>query len=636
MKRTGNKMLDNLWQYRGKNLVEVSTTHPSNFHVRSSSNVHGYVVGGRSDAAFSSMPEYSFLDFKPGNGLCVSADVEAVGDARGQWVITLYSADGSRTNHWGSTDHVEALTEENTVRASLAFRIKGVGEIDVSNIRMDSFWSNITKPIEIKLEVTNAQKIRYTARVFTINENGASSALIACQFFDSNHHMVAPIATTAINPRFGAYQYAVMSIIGDADDMEYSFDVPEEAATAEIVILPWKDPNSMRIGAPPTAVPTFSPDDRAESSIDVIGSFVRGIATGDSLIIQHTTAPILGHPSLLLRPNRLAKEFADLGSKVIFLPFSRVEGGVSLIDESTLMVSRELWPILQRTLGNRSGRNNIFICSSFPDNTAIFVSDYLKSKNWQIVYEVRDDMEEFNRVGYSKWFDPMLERRMAQIAHQVITVSPRLSKKMDIIANRTDSVTIPNAVADKLIRGGMKARGAVAEAYRNELDIVGYLGHLTPSWFDWQLVLDAATLRPEYKFEIIGHGMPEELSLPDNVTFLGPKSHDEFLDIATRWRVGLIPFKPSTLTFAVDPNKLYEYLAVGLRVVSAQMGSVDTAPATFVYKTRNQFVTKLDSAMAMRFESEHIDLIETYLSTSNWTTRALTMLQIFEENAQND
>lgn len=631
-----SKLIDSMWDYHGKNAIEVSSELPSKFSVKSGSEHHGYIIGGGNSAEFSNMPENSFIEFMPGEGLHVSADVEVVGGVGGQWLITLYSDTGKRTNHWGSEDSVEAITELNTVSAGLAYRVKGIGEIGVSNIRTATFWSNLAKPISVQREVLNEQKIQITADIFSVDINVDSSVIISCQFFDVNHSIVAPIANTAINPKFGAYHYAKISSIDTIVDSEYSFEVPAGAATAELVLLPWKNAGSVRVSAQPVTKLTVSSEAGTESLNDTIEAFVRHVGLSDPLIIQHTTAPILGHPSLLLRPNRLAKEFADLGAKVIFLPFSRVVGGVEIIDDNTLMVSREHWPVLQRILGKRHGRNNVFICSSFPDIVAVFTSDYLKSKGWNIVYEVRDDMEEFNRVGYSKWFDPMLERRMARIAHQIITVSPRLSGKMDVIANRSDSVTIPNAVADTLIDRGAVARGAAAEAYRSGFEVVGYLGHLTPSWFDWRLVLDAALARPEYKFEIIGHGMPEGLLLPANVQFLGPKSHDEFLDIATRWKVGLIPFKPSTLTFAVDPNKLYEYLAVGLRIVSARMGSVGTAPATFVYKSRKDFLFNLDAAMNMSFDQSQIDSIEEFLKGSNWKTRAATMLKSFRESALNE
>ena len=56
-------------------------------------------------------------------------------------------------------------------------------------------------------------------------------------------------------------------------------------------------------------------------------------------------------------------------------------------------------------------------------------------RNWHTVYEIRDDMEEFNRVGYSKWYSSQLEIKVAQLADKVVTVSPRLAQKIKIMAS---------------------------------------------------------------------------------------------------------------------------------------------------------------------------------------------------------
>lgn len=623
-------MLDKPWQYFGRDAVQILDARPDGFSLNADSTKFGYVVGGREDSNFSRMPDSSFIDFQAGDTLCVRAKTQTEGSLNGQWVIVTYSIDGKQTNHWGSPNFVEAATDADTARASLAFRFKGSGEIHIEDVRMAVSRTSLNHPIVISSEVEGHQEINLTANVYSIDENIKTSALVSCQFFDKDSFVVPPVANSPINRNFGAYYYMSINEFGDTDPTTYNFEIPAGSTTARIEIMPWSGAQSIRLGVLPDVSLTMPVVDCSISILETIEDFIDQVPPEDTLIIQHTTAPILGHPSLLLRPNRLAKEFADLGASVVFLPFSRVEGGAILMDGHTIMISREHWPLLQKVVGKRTGKNNVFICSSFPDNTAIFVADYLKSKNWEIVYEVRDDMEEFNRVGYSKWFDPMLERRMALCADTVVTVSPRLSDKMNIISGRNDAVTVPNAAAKELIEAGANMRGPAAEVKRRDSNVVGYIGHLTPSWFDWQLLIDAAQARPHFNFEIIGHGMPEGLRLPENILFLGPKSHAEYLDIAVNWRVGLIPFKPSTLTFAVDPNKLYEYLAVGLRVVSAQMGSVDSSPATFVYKSRNDFIEKLDSAMNVQFDQSQIDEIDEYLNSANWTARALTMLELFE------
>ena len=66
----------------------------------------------------------------------------------------------------------------------------------------------------------------------------------------------------------------------------------------------------------------------------------------------------------------------------------------------------------------------------------------------------------------------------------------------------------------------------------SEIVKIGYFGHLTERWFDWEALLWIARQRREYLFEIIGHGAPEKLDLPANVKVLGPKPQVEICNIA--------------------------------------------------------------------------------------------------------
>lgn len=153
---------------------------------------------------------------------------------------------------------------------------------------------------------------------------------------------------------------------------------------------------------------------------------------------------------------------------------------------------------------------------------------------------------------------------------------------------------IPNAVNKHVIETTKRLRTPQVTAQRNSSNKVGYVGHLTESWFDWPLVVEAAKRLPDVIFEIVGHGMPKNIKLPGNVEYLGPKSHDELRPLVQTWKVGLIPFADIPLTRSVDPNKIYEYFAWGLRCVSAPMGMVQEYPSTWVYRGVDEFVESIE------------------------------------------
>ena len=131
-----------------------------------------------------------------------------------------------------------------------------------------------------------------------------------------------------------------------------------------------------------------------------------------------------------------------------------------------------------------------------------------------------------------------------------------------------------------LFRNGLN-EDFVQKSYKNKPDnkTIGYFGHLTGSW---ESLIQVAKHRPNYYFEIIGHSEPKSLNLPSNVSILGPKNHLEINEIASNWSVAIIPFKVSKLSDAVDPIKIYEYLALNLPVVSFKMPQIENYPNTLI------------------------------------------------------
>lgn len=367
------------------------------------------------------------------------------------------------------------------------------------------------------------------------------------------------------------------------------------------------------------------------SSAAEIDAFLAEIPEGDTLLVIDTTAPPLGHETLSLRPNNLARAFERAGMWVVFLPFSSLQEFPARASDRILQVARKDFGRLVRGLTTRRrSMGDTYICSSFPSIAAVALGTQLKTLGWQVVYECRDDMEEFNRVGYSKWYSPALERQMLIVADKVVSVSTALDAKLvSMWPALRDHVVIPNAVNRHVIDQSEGLRTAESFDRREHLRVAGYVGHLTPSWFDWPLINEAARRMPETVFEIIGHGAPQGMSLPSNVHLLGPRSHEQLADIVTGWKVGLIPFLDIPLTRSVDPNKIYEYFAWGLRCVTAPMGSVETYPSTWVHRGVDEFVEKLDEALSTPWAPGEREAMESFVQSSDWDDRAERLLSYY-------
>lgn len=604
---------------------------------------HFYLTAGRPDDRFRVKPEQPSFQVEPNKRYHVTIDIETHGNIAYRFSVIDYDETSDQVQLFTKAPFTFQSRAE-TTSVTLAIRAIGTGSIKIgeTTVRELSLTQELSPPPssdkpkdgdfqQAVFDLSGITEAELTVQSVCSSSEQVTAALVSVEFTDEDGRTVLSPAEFATNPNLGSY-FPISHGGTEKSPAETvkRFNIPKSARFASVKFHQWKKSYSTRLMAPIqlNAVNDATQLDDFKSE-ETIQEFVDQIPKDDVLIVLYTTAPALGHTTLALRPNRMAKEFSDLGLWVVFFPFSTIKTSERHVDKRVRQFNRSDINLFITAARRRHDRNNVFICSSFPDITAVTTIDTLRQSKWQTMYEVRDDMEEFNRVGYSKWFHPQLERRVCQSVDNIITVSPRLARKMEILRGGDRPVTvIPNAVSRKLIELGQELRDTQGRKRRSFSVKIGYLGHLTPSWFDWKSVILAAQALPEYTFELAGHGTPANIKVPENITLLGPKTHEEFAELAKDWKIGLIPFKPSTLTFAVDPNKVYEYLAVGLRVVTAEMGAVRSCPSTYVYTSASQFIDCLKIAMNTEVTNSEAEETEKFLTQANWPARAKQMCSV--------
>jgi len=317
------------------------------------------------------------------------------------------------------------------------------------------------------------------------------------------------------------------------------------------------------------------------------------------------------------RPTQLALQLAAQGYVVAFVYWrwtreerraqNHLDRGIVQIPVDVVL---ERFPEVFRDVPFR--RRHLLLC--FPHAGFFEPTALARARGFTVAYDVMDDWMEFSRVGQAFWYDEAFERHLLGTAEAVFAVNEPLARHLESLGCEAP-VVVPNGVSPDIAEMDEERpleRGAVT---------VGYFGYLAGAWFDWDLVAGAARSRPDWRFHLIGYGGgPEGLELPPNVFLLGKRPQRQLAAFARNWDVAVVPFKAERLAAGADPIKTYEYLAMGLPVVT-----------TGVFKRAEglaEFLTLVEEAARTkeRGRAERV----AFAAGCTWEARALRILRELE------
>jgi glycosyltransferase involved in cell wall biosynthesis len=181
------------------------------------------------------------------------------------------------------------------------------------------------------------------------------------------------------------------------------------------------------------------------------------------------------------------------------------------------------------------------------------------------VYDAMDNFPAFYR-GISRVSMEQRERKLAMRVSRILVSSSTLAERFRAHANKLGFAL--NACATEAMPPVERLRPASARP------VLGYVGTVA-RWFDWRLLAALARSSPSTDVRVIGPIYePPTVPLPSNVELLPACEHGAAIAAMNGFSVGLIPFKCNDLTASVDPIKYYEYMALGLPVLSSRFGEM--------------------------------------------------------------
>jgi glycosyltransferase involved in cell wall biosynthesis len=185
-----------------------------------------------------------------------------------------------------------------------------------------------------------------------------------------------------------------------------------------------------------------------------------------------------------------------------------------------------------------------------------------------VVYDAIDLWEGSLGAG---WYDAAAEAAAVARADVLVASSELLRAALGERSGRSVTL-IPNAVDLGLFDPSIPRErpGDV----RPGRPTVLYVGALWGEWVDLELVVGLARALPSAQVHLLGPAGTRRLPPLANLHVLGPRPQNEVPAYVAAADVAIIPFAPTRLAHAVSPLKLFEYLAMGVPVVSTDLAGV--------------------------------------------------------------
>lgn len=234
-------------------------------------------------------------------------------------------------------------------------------------------------------------------------------------------------------------------------------------------------------------------------------------------------------------------------------------------------------------------RNKHPWCSFFYNPLDIALMKYL-SKHGPVIYDWTEDWSTYYNNPKLGFYQNLAIKK----ASCVITVTKSLQSRAKKLKGESSKILLlPNATDWKLDKNNYSGK----EITRINAPRIGYFGHVGP-WFDKELLIELSQARPTWQWIIVGYVDPlvaQNLNSICNIHLIGQKPYKELSGYAAQCQVLVAPYRKGVLG---DSTKLYDYLTVGLPIISSP---IETAfrlrPHVYIAYGINSWINAINDAL---------------------------------------
>lgn len=329
------------------------------------------------------------------------------------------------------------------------------------------------------------------------------------------------------------------------------------------------------------------------------------------------------------RSAQLAAEFLLRHHAVLFVSHGEVTETVDLKLSfgHPRLVERAL-----RDVSSGPGANDI---RSFLRHPGALVITQVPVRPWQrvlswaqrlgavTVFELIDEWD--SELG-DGWYRRAVEGAVAARSDILVATAPALQRQLAGRTGRAVSL-LPNAFNAGIFRGG--------DAHERPADLPPgpaaiYVGSLWGGWIDWELVKTTAQALPDVAFVFIGDYRGEGAGLPANCHFLGLKPQRSLPPYLRHATVALLPWTTGPMTQGASPLKVYEYVAMGLRVVSPELEPVKGIPGVVLCPDARSFADAIRAAVRTGLTPEAAQQMAGFAAEQSWSRRVDSLMALVD------
>ena len=239
-----------------------------------------------------------------------------------------------------------------------------------------------------------------------------------------------------------------------------------------------------------------------------------------------------------------------------------------------------------------------------------YISDTYQGK---LVYDCMDNYEALFPLRRSLDKLVACEEKVVKMCDVLVVSSELLRRKMDRIAGFHKSI---------LIRNGMflKNVAEIKEPKKKRMYDICYIGTIS-SWFDRDAIKFSLKKNDNLRYQLIG---PYEDKIEDErICYHGPIEHGKLYETIKEYDCLVMPFKVNDIVEAVDPVKLYEYIAFGKCIISVYYAEIERfSDFVYFYRTEEEYIKLLDELGRKGFPPKYNkEQQENFLNENTWEQR---------------